>query len=114
MALSADGLTLAVGSTSVFGFGVPAVIGVTPATESTFVYEDGGNTSTALTVVALSWATSPTNPSVYSRRVSCPGTIGAGISWTFPRGFGVLKAKTLTCSNIGTVIAVDQWWVIDE
>jgi len=108
------GFTQNTGTASVFGMGVPAAIGVTPGTTSTFVYEDGGNTSTALTTVALTWATSPTNPSVYSRRVSTPATIGAGICWTFPRGFAVLKAKTLTCSNIGTTVVLDEWWVIDE
>jgi|SRR5215472_1136765 len=108
------GFTQNTGTASVFGMGVPAAIGVTPGTLATFVFEDGGNTSTAATQIALTWGTSPTNPTVYSRRMSTPATIGAGITWTFPRGFAVLKAKTLTCSNIGATVVLDEWWVIDE
>lgn len=108
------GISLVAATTSVFGMGVPAAIGVTPTTPAAFVFEDGGNTSTPTTTSALAWGTSPTNPTVYSRRVSLPATIGAGVVWTFPRGFAVLKAKTLTTSNIGTTSAADVWWVIDE
>lgn len=108
------GLAIAAATTSVFGMGVPAAIGVTPTTPAAFVFEDGGNTSVPTTTSALAWGTSPTNPTVYSRRVSLPATIGAGVVWTFPRGFAVLKAKTLTTSNIGTTSAADVWWVIDE
>jgi hypothetical protein len=49
-----------------------------------------------------------------SRRVSLPATIGAGIVWTFPRGFQVLKAKTLVGMNIATPAVLDVWFVIDE
>lgn len=102
-------------TSSILGFGVPAAIGVTPGTTAAFVFEDGGNTSTPGTTTALTWGTSPTNPTVYSRRVSLPATIGAGIIWTFPRGFSVLKAKTLTLSNIVATPAVqDAWAVLDE
>ncbi len=108
------GLSMNVGTASVYGMGVPAAIGITPTTPAAFVFEDGGNTSTPTTTSALAWGTSPTNPTVYSRRVSLPATIGAGVVWTFPRGFAVLKAKTLTTSNIGTTQVCDVWWVIDE
>lgn len=108
------GMSAAAATTAVFGMGVPAAIGNTPTTPAAFTFEDGGNTSTPTTTSALAWGTSPTNPTVYSRRVSLPATIGAGVIWTFPRGFAVLKAKTLTTSNIGTTVAADVWWVIDE
>lgn len=108
------GMSAAVATTAVFGMGVPAAIGVSPTTPAAFVFEDGGNTSTPTTTSALAWGTSPTNPTVYSRRVSLPATIGAGVIWTFPRGFAVLKAKTLVTSNIGTTVTADVWWVIDE
>ena len=102
-------------TSSILGFGVPAAIGVTPTTPAALVFEDGGNTSTPGTTTALAWGTSPTNPTVYSRRVTLPATIGAGIVWTFPRGFAVLKAKTLTLSNIVATPAVqDAWLVLDE
>lgn len=108
------GLAQVTGTASSYGMGVPAAIGVTPTAPAALVFEDGGNTSTPTTTTALAWGTSPTNPTVYSRRVNTPATVGAGICWTFPRGFGVLKAKTLTTSNIGATVACDVWWVIDE
>lgn len=102
-------------TSSILGFGVPAAIGNTPTTPAALTFEDGGNTSTPGTTTALAWGTSPTNPTIYSRRVTFPATIGAGIIWTFPRGFAVLKAKTLTLSNIVATPAVqDAWVVIDE
>src|SRR6266576_2197128 len=97
-------------TSSILGFGVPAAIGVTLTTPAALVFEDGGNTSTPGPTTALAWGTSPTNPTVYSRRVTLPATIGAGIVWTFPRGFAVLKAKTLTLSNIVATPAVQDAW----
>lgn len=102
-------------TSSILGFGIPAAIGVTPTSPVAAVFEDGGNTSAPGTTSALAWGTSPTNPTVYQRRVTFPATIGAGIIWTFPRGFAILKAKSLTLSNIVATPAVqDAWYVIDE
>lgn len=108
------GLSQLTGTASVYGMGVPAAIGVVPTSPAAFLFEDGGNTSTPLTTSALAWSTSPTNPTVYSRRLSTPATVGAGVVWTFPRGFAVLKAKSLVTNNIITSVACDVWWVIDE
>jgi hypothetical protein len=112
--LMETGISIAAATTSVYLWGAPAAIGLTPTTPAACVFEDGGNTSTPATTTALAWATSPTPPTVSQRRVSLPATIGAGVVWTFPRGYAVLKAKTLTYSNSGTTSAADIWWVIDE
>lgn len=112
--LMETGISIAAATTSVYLFGVPAAIGVTPTTPAALVFEDGGNTSTPATTTALAWGTSPTPPTVSSRRVSLPATIGAGVVWTFPRGFAVLKAKTLIYSNSGATSTADIWWVVDE
>lgn len=103
-------------TSSIMGFGVPAAIGVTPTSPAALVFEDGGNTSTPGTTTALAWGTSsPTPPTIFSRRVTLPATIGAGIIWTFPRGFAVLKAKTLALDNIVATPSVqDAWMVLDE
>ncbi len=108
------GITETVALASVFGMGPPAVIGVVPTSPAALVFEDGGNTSTPASTTALAWSTSPTNPTVFSRRVSLQSLIGAGVVWTFPRGFAVLKAKTLAIQNIITATSTDIWWVIDE
>jgi hypothetical protein len=112
--LMETGISIAAATTSVYLWGVPAAIGVTPGTTAAMVFEDGGNTSAPATTTALTWGTSPTAPTVPQRRVSLPATIGAGVVWTFPRGYAVLKAKTLIYSNSGTTSAADIWWVIDE
>ncbi len=108
------GLSQNTGVACAYGMGVPAAIGVVPTSPAAFTFEDTGNTSAPGTTTALAWSTSPTNPTVFSRRVSVPATIGAGVVWTFPRGFAVLKAKTLTTLSIITSAVCDVWWVIDE
>lgn len=108
------GITINAATASVFGYGSPAAAGVTPATSSTVQAEDSGNTTAGNTKVALTWATSPTNPTNFLRRVSLPATIGAGIVWTFPRGRTVLKTVTDVLQNIATGSVADIWVVVDE
>jgi hypothetical protein len=98
----------------VFGYGTPAAAGITPATLSTVQAEDAGNTTAGNTRVALTWGTSPTNPTNFLRRVSLPNTVGSGIVWTFPRGRSVLKTVTDTVQNIVTGSVADVWFVVDE
>ena len=108
------GLTISTGTASVVGYGTPAAKGVTPGTESTVQAEDSGNTTAGNTVVAATWATAPTAPTNYLRRVSLPATIGAGIIWTFPRGRTVLKTITDVLYNVITGSLLDMWFVVDE
>jgi hypothetical protein len=108
------GLTINAATASVFGYGTPAAAGITPGTLSTVQAEDAGNTTAGTARVALTWGTSPTNPTNFLRRVSLPATIGAGIVWTFPRGRSVLKTVTDTLQNIVTGSVADVWFVVDE
>jgi hypothetical protein len=108
------GFTINAATASVFGFGTPAAIGVTPTTPVTILAEDGGNTSTFNTQTALAWGTPPTAPANFFRRVSLPATIGAGMVWTFPRGIIVLKAKTTVLWNVTATSVADTWVVVDE
>lgn len=108
------GFTLNAATGSVFGFGTPAAIGITPTTPVTLLAEDAGNTSTGNTTTALAWGTGPTVPANFYRRVSLPGTVGAGMIWTFPRGVSVLKTKTVIMWNLSTVSVIDIWCVVDE
>ena len=110
------GITINSATASVFGFGRPAAIGVTPTSPQTVLAEDGGNTATGNTTTALAWGTAPTTPANFFRRVSLPATIGAGIIWTFPRGVVVLKANTTVLWNpsASSNSVADVWNVVDE
>jgi hypothetical protein len=108
------GTTINAATASVFGLGTPGATGVTPTTPVTVLGEDAGNTTAGNSNTALAWATQPTAPTSYYRRVSLPATIGSGIIWTFPRGIQVLKTKSLVLANITVVSAADIWIVVDE
>lgn len=108
------GISINAATASVFGFGTPAAIGITPTTPVTVLAEDGGNTTAGNTTTALAWGTGPTSPTNFQRRVSLPATIGAGIIWTFPRGVFALKATTRVLYNITANSVADVWVVVDE
>ena len=109
------GVTINAATASTYGLGQPAAKGTTPGTSSTVIAEDAGNTTAGASQVALSWGTAPTAPTNFLRRVSLPGTIGAGIVWTFPRGRQQLKAVTDVLWNLAASSAgADIWVVVDE
>jgi hypothetical protein len=110
------GISINAATASVFGFGRPAAIGITPTSPVTVLAEDGGNTAAGNTTTALAWGTAPTAPTNFFRRVSLPATVGAGIIWTFPRGVIVLKANTSVLWNPsgGSNSVADVWNVVDE
>jgi hypothetical protein len=107
------GLTLNAATATTLGFGKPAAIGVTPTSPINVLTEDNSST-TGATRTALAWGTQPTIPTNFARRVSLPATIGAGIIWTFPRGFGVVQALSSTLWNLVTGSVLDVWIVVDE
>jgi hypothetical protein len=107
------GLTLNAATATTLGFGKPAAIGVTPTSPINVLTEDNSST-TGATRTALAWGTQPTIPTNFARRVSLPATIGAGIIWTFPRGFGCVQALSTTLWNLVTGSVLDVWIVVDE
>lgn len=108
------GMTINAATASVFGYGTPAATGVTPTTPVTVLSEDAGNSAAGNSTTALAWGTGPTVPTAFLRRVSLPGTVGAGIIWTFPRGVSVLKTKSTTVWNLTVNSVADIWIVVDE
>lgn len=108
------GFTTTTATSIAVGLGRPAVAGVTPGTISTFQAEQTTSDPTAKTTVALSWGTSPTNPTNYLRRFFTPATIGSGCIWTFPRGLQIPPSGTLVLQNITAGAVSDVWIVIDE
>lgn len=108
------GMTLNAATATTIGQGSPAVKGTTPTSPVTVLTEDGGNNAVGNTTTALAWATGPTVPANFRRRVSLPATVGAGIVWTFPRGISVLKTVTEILWNLVAGSVMDTWIVVDE
>ncbi len=95
------------------GFGRPQAIGVTPGTTSTFVRDEPG-APVCVTTTALTFGTSPTVPSVFTRRWNSAATIGVGVIFTFPRGFVIPVSSSAVVWNITTAVACDINVIIDE
>jgi hypothetical protein len=108
------GFTTTTATSVCIGLGRPAAIGITPGTTSTFQAEQATSDPTAKTTVALTWGTSPTNPTNYLRRFFTPATIGSGCIWTFPRGIQIPPSGTLVLQNITAGAVSDVYIVIDE
>ena len=97
----------------VYGFGRPAAIGVSP-TSVTFLDEGDGNGAAGQTVGAVAWGTAPTAPANFSRRTSCAATIGVGVIYTFPRGFGLPVSSSVVVWILSTAPLCDVSAVVDE
>lgn len=108
------GISQNAATASVFGLGRPAAIGITPTTPLTALDEQDGNGPTGLTTCAIAWATPPTAPTNFFRRVSTAATIGDGVIWTFPRGLGLPVTGSIVIWNITTNSLADFWCVVDE
>jgi hypothetical protein len=109
------GVFLAAATASTYGLGRPAAIGVTPTSPVDFLPEDPADiTVSAQVQSALAWATSPTVPVNFLRRISLPATIGTGIIWTFPRGIVIPASGSLVLWNAALNGVVDAYAVIDE
>lgn len=104
----------------VFGIGRPAAIGITPTSPQTFVDEGDGGTvhgtfgPAGSTVAAVAWATPPTVPTNFNRRLSCAATVGVGAIFTFPRGLGLPVSSSFVVWVIATAPVCDVWAVVEE
>jgi hypothetical protein len=107
------GLFLSAATASTHSFGRPAAIGVTPTSPVALTSEDPPARN-GLTTSALAWGTSPTSPTVDSRRINMPATIGTGVIWTFPKGFGLPVSGTAVIQNLATNAAINTHIVVDE
>jgi hypothetical protein len=94
------------------GLGRPGAIGVTPV-NVLFQADDPGDPA-SVTNGSLSWATSPTTPTVFMRRANFAATIGVGVVWTFPRGLVIPVSSSVILFNITAGAASDVNCVIDE
>lgn len=107
------GIWLNAATQSVVGIGRPQAIGVTPTSPVTVLAEDPAE-STGLTQTALAWATAPTVPLNFFRRLNIAGAIGAGAILTFPRGIVIAAANSIVTWNITGTSVADIHVVVDE
>jgi len=107
------GVFLAAATLSTYAVGRPAAIGVTPTTPVTFLAEDPGDPAGTVQS-ALAWATGPTAPTNFFRRIGLPATIGVGVIWTFPRGLKIQISYSLVLWNLAANGVVDAYAVEDE
>lgn len=109
------GIFLNAATASAFGLGRPAAIGVTPTSPVTVLAEDPGDPAGTVQC-ALAWATGPTIPTQFFRRINLPATIGAGVIWTFPRGLVIAQSgiSSIILWNLSAVAAANVYVVVDE
>ena len=96
------------------GIGRPAAIGITPTSPINGQAEDAGDVSTGAGNTALAWGTAPTVPAQFFRRINFPGTVGAGVIVTFPRGLVVPISNSIVLWNLVTGSALNTHLVWDE
>lgn len=110
-------LSMAAATASVYGLGVPAAKGITPTSPVTNLIEGAPTDAVALTKTAIAWATGPTVPAQFFRRIGLPATIGSGLPapWHFGnQGLFVPAGTSIVLWNIGTNGIVDVNIVVDE
>jgi len=88
-------ISLVTAAATVIGLGRPAAIGITPTTPLTALREDNGLAAGA-TTGAVAWATGPTVPAQFMRRVSFGATIGSRAVWTWDFGSELLVIPALS------------------
>ena len=107
------GVNLGAATASTYGFGRT---GNTPTqTSPVLVQAENPGDPAGLTGCAVAWSVAPTVPAQFLRRIALPGTVGAGVIWTFPRGLILAASGTLLLWNLATNSASTNFWaVVDE
>lgn len=107
------GVNLGAATASTYGFGRS---GNTPTqTSPVLVQAENPGDPAGLTGCAVAWSVAPTVPAQFLRRIALPGTVGAGVIWTFPRGLILAASATLLLWNLATNSASTNFWaVVDE
>ena len=107
------GVNLGAATASTYGLGRS---GNTPTqTSPVLVQAENPADPAGLSGAAVAWSVAPTVPAQFLRRISLPGTIGAGVIWTFPRGMVLAASGTMLIWNLATNSAsTNVWFVVDE
>lgn len=107
-------VVLAAATASTYGLGRPGAIGVTPTSPVNLLPEEGIGPYEVLANTALAWATPPTVPANFFRRVAFPATIASFITWEFERGLYIPEGTSIVLWNLAVNGVVDVSVVIDE
>ena len=99
-------IILAGATACTFGIGRPAATGITPTAPVTFLAEDSIDATSDVTS-ALAWATPPTVPANFFRRVTFPAAAGAGVVLPFPKGLYIASSASVVVWNITTTDVAD-------
>jgi hypothetical protein len=103
-------------TSSSVGLGRPAASGVTPTTPVTVIADKSGDVA-GTCQTASAWATPPTAPTTFNRRLVTAATIGSGAIWQWPLGSLTIPiGGSLVLWNFGgaagSILAV--YFVLDE
>ena len=105
------GANLGAATASTYGYGRSA--NSPTQTGGVAVLAENPNDPTGQSTCAVAWTVAPTVPANFFRRVFLPGTIGAGIIYTFPRGIILsAAAATLVQWNIAASAASNNVHVV--
>lgn len=89
----------------------------TPTQSSTTtVVPENYSDPTGKTTVAVTWSVAPTIPAPFARRVFLIAAIGAGVIFTFPRGYTLQAAASsfVLWNNAASSALMTTWLVVDE
>ena len=104
------GFFLATATASIIGLGRPVAIGVTPTDPVDFLQEDPNDVlASGVIQSALAWATPPTIPAAFLRRIALPATIGTGVIWAFSPGIVIPVSSSIVLWNLSTNSTLDAY-----
>lgn len=96
------------------GLGRPQARGITPSTTAPFLAQDPDDEA-PLSVLATAWATQPTVPVDFLRRIYTLNGNGSGVWWTFgPRELIVEANASLVLWNIAINVVQEVVVVLEE
>ena len=107
--------TLGAGTASTYGLNRATALGTRTTPVAILGENDGDPTLTGITLIdtALAHSVQPTLASEYHRRISLPATIGAGVFWTFPKGFRIGVSLSAVLQNLATNGVLDVTAVVE-
>jgi hypothetical protein len=92
----------------------PSAVGATFTSTAVGAAEDNA-AGAGVAVVDTAAATPPTIGTNYMRRIQLPGTVGAGVIWTFPVGLNVPVSSSIALWQISAAaVTYDGYFTYDE
>lgn len=92
----------------------PTAVGATFTSSAVGAAEDGA-AGAGVAVVDTAATTAPTIGTNYMRRIQLPGSIGAGVIWTFPIGINVPTSASIALWQLSTAaVTYDVYFTYDE